>query len=428
MAKYNFNLREATASTETPINFVIRWDNNRLVYPTNETIHPKYWQTDKGKSDFQRATNTKRIKSNAELNSRLDSLVQTAKELFRKYVNDKGKQPSVEVLRELLNIELNNTKESKLDFFGFVERFIEEAKIKTNTHTGRTFSEGTIKIYKNCRNHLKEYAKIKRKRIDFDTIDLDFYLDFKEYLTTTKKFSTNTIGRIIKTVKTFLNEATERGINENLSFRSKRFRVISEKADNVYLTENELNDLYFLNLTDNPKLERVRDLFLVGCYTGLRFSDFSKLRPQNIGKEFIEIETQKTAETVVIPKHPKFEAIFEKYDQQLPRCISNQKFNDYLKDVCELVVSLKEKVNTKTTKGGVVVHVTTSKYNLITSHTARRSFATNAYLANVPPFVIMGITGHKTEKSFFNYIKITSNEKAKILQMYMQKQTQLKAI
>lgn len=429
MAKYNFNLREATASTETPINFVIRWNNNRLVYPTNETIHPDYWQTDRKKSDFQRATNTKRIKANAELNARLDKLVSIAKEVFRRYVNDNDKQPSVEVFRELLNTELKGSKETKLDFIGFVKKFIEESKIKTNEHTGRTFSSGTIKIYNNCLNHLREYAKVKRKRVDFDTIDLDFYNDFKEYLTTNKKFSTNTIGRLIKSVKTFLNDATERGINQNLSFRSKRFRVISEKTDNIYLTESELNDLYFLDLSKNPKLERVKDLFLIGCYTGLRFSDFSKLKPENIGKEFIEIETQKTAETVIIPKHPKFEAIFEKYNRQLPRCISNQKFNEYIKDVCEKVKSLKGKVSTKTTKGGLTVHTSTSKYDLISSHTARRSFATNAYLANVPPFVIMGVTGHKTEKAFFNYIKITSNEKAKILQMYMQKQTQtLKAI
>lgn len=428
MAKYNFNLREATASTETPINFVIRWENNRLVYPTGETIHPKYWQFKRTKSDFQRATKTTTVKENAELNSRLDSMVSTAKEVFRRYINDNKRQPSPEVFRDLLNAEFNAVRGEKLKFFGFVERFIIEAKIKTNDHTGRTFAPSTIKIYQNCLNHLREYSRVKKKRIDFDTIDLDFYLDFKEFLTLDKKFSTNTIGRIIKSLKTFLNDATERGINENLSFRSKRFKVLTEDSDHVYLSESELNDLFSLDLKNNERLERVRDLFLVGCYTGLRFSDFSVLTKDNIKGEFIEIETQKTGAKVVIPKHPKLQAIYKKYNQQLPPSISNQKFNDYLKEVCKLVTSLKVKVSTRTTKGGVSVHLTKPKHDLISSHTARRSFATNAYLAEVPPFIIMGVTGHKTEKAFFGYIKITSKEKAKILQMYMNRQTNLKVV
>src|ERR1035437_146311 len=105
MAKYNFNLREAQSKidnpTETPIYLIIRWDNKRLVYPTGETVNPKYWQTDKKKSDFQRATNPKKFKDHAELNSRLDDIEGTAKDLFRRYVNDYKKQPSVEVLRKL---------------------------------------------------------------------------------------------------------------------------------------------------------------------------------------------------------------------------------------------------------------------------------------------------------------------------------------
>ncbi len=430
MAKYNFNLREVNTSS-TPINFVIRWDNKRLVYPTGETVNPKYWQTDKSKSDFQRATQTRKIKSHSELNSRLDDLQETAKDLFRRYINDNKRQPTVEVLRDLLNNELSDIKETPFDFFGFFKKYIEESKTRTNIHTGRIIAGSTIKKYNNSFTHIKEYSRIKKKRIDFDTIDLDFYHDFSEYLINTKKFATNTIGKVIKVIKTVLNEATERGVNSNLAFRSKRFRVISEKINNVYLTEEELNDLYHLDLSNSERLERVRDLFLIGCYTGLRFSDFTQLRPKNFKGKIIEIETQKTGETVKIPLHPKVEAIFKKYNNQLPPSISNQKMNQYLKELAnnkEKIKSLQVSTSVKTTRGGVTKHTNSKKYELISSHTARRSFASNLYLAGVPPIVIMGVTGHKTEEAFFKYIKITSNEKAKILEMYMNSQTNLKAV
>lgn len=435
MAKINFNLREAQIGiekpTDTPINLVIRWNNYRLVYPTNETINPKYWETDKKKSNFQRATNVKKIKSHAELNSRLDDLEGIANNVIRRYVNDYKKQPTVEILRDLLNKELFDTIETPFDFFSFFKKFIEESKTKTNIQTGRIIASSTIKIYNNALNHLKDFSIKRKKRIDFDTIDLDFYQDFSDYLTINKNFATNTIGRVIKVVKTVLNDATERGINKNLAFKSKRFRVISEKIDNVYLTESELNDLYHYDLSDNERLERVRDLFLIACYTGLRFSDFTKLNPKNIKGRFIEIETQKTGERVVIPLHPKVEAIFKKYNNNLPPSISNQKMNSYLKELAnnkDNLDSLQTKISVKTTRGGVTIHTNYKKYKLISSHTARRSFATNSYLAGVPPFVIMGITGHKTEKSFYSYIKITSNEKAKIFEMYMNKHNNLKAV
>jgi integrase len=335
------------------------------------------------------------------------------------------------VLRKLIDKDLDLTKEVPYSFFDFFRKFIDESKIKTNLKTGSLISANTIKNYNNTFNHLKEFARVKRKRIDFDTIDLDFYHDFNDYLTKTKQHSVNTIGGLVKVIKTVLNEATERGVNTNLSFRSKRFQVITQKTDNVYLTETELNELYHLDLSHNQRLERVRDLFLIGCYTGLRFSDFSMLRPENIKGGYIEIETQKTGERVVIPLDSKIEVILKKYKNQLPPSVSNQKTNQYLKELAndkDKLKSLQTVISIKTTKGGLTMHTNYKKYELISSHTARRSFATNAYLRDTPPLIIMGITGHKTEKSFFQYIKLSSKEKAKIFEMYMNKHNNLKAV
>lgn len=423
MAKFKFNLRDPQTEGETAIHLIIRWNNNRLVFPTGLAIYPKYWETDKKKDNFQRAKRIKQFPTHPEFNTRIDKIEEVAKNAFRRFVNDHNREPDVEVLRSILNKDLNRKAPSALDLFGFIERYIEEAKIKTNQITGRTFSKNTIKLYKNSFNHLKEYSMVKRKKIDFDNIDLDFYQDLIEYLTKTKRLATNTIGGIIKDLKTFLNEATERGVNKNLAYKSKRFRVISEETDSIYLTDDELDELYNLDLKGGQRLERVRDLFLIGCYTGLRYSDFTEITQENIKGGFIHITTKKTAEKVIIPLHPIVHRIFKKYRGHFPESISNQKMNDYLKEIGKMTESLHSKVSIKTTKGGVGVLTSYKKYELISSHTARRSFATNAYLQGVPSFVIMGITGHRTEKAFNKYIKITSSEKAKILQLHWNQQT-----
>lgn len=428
MAKFNFNLRDADAKGHTGIYLIVRWNNNRLVYPTAEQINPKFWESDKSKRNFQRAT--KSFSEYAEFNARLDIIETVAKNVFRQFQNDNNNaSPSIAEYRELLNKKFSKESgEVKKDLYSFIERFIEESKNKINDKTGKVFSLATINIYNNAFRLLKEYAQTKRKRIDFDTIDLDFYYDFSDYLTKTHGFAVNTIGKQMKTIKTFLNEATERGLNKNIAFKSKRFKVIKEETDSIYLSESELKEISELNLTDNLKLDKVRDLFLVGCWTGLRFSDFSEIRPQDIKSDFIEVRTKKTGESVVIPIHETIKGIIKKYygktDNSLPPTISNANMNEYLKELGFLVDGLHVKISTSITKGGLNITTTNKKYELITTHTARRSFATNLYLDGVPSYTIMRITGHRTEKAFLRYIKITPNESAKVLQLHWKRKTE----
>jgi site-specific recombinase XerD len=432
MAKFNFNLRNASSKEESQIHLIIRWSNNRLVFPTRERIAPKYWETDKKKRNFQRAKETKQFPEFPEFNTRLDKIEQDAKDVFRKYENDNDhQQPTVELLRSLLSKKFNPTEHTiKKDLFSFIDKFIEESRHKVNTKTEKLFASGTIQVYQNTRKVLEEYKKKRRKRIDFDTIDLDFYHDFTDYLRTEMRYSNNTIGKHVKTLKTFLSDATERGINNNLSFRSKRFKVITETTDSIYLNREELNAIQELDLTNNQRLEKVRDLFLVGCWTGLRFSDFSNIKPENIKGDFIELETKKTAESVVIPLHPVVKNIMRKYQQRyansFPPAISNVKMNAYLKELGQMINLFHVKTSTGITKGGKFVTTTQQKYELITTHTARRSFATNLYLEDFPVSSIMKITGHRTEKAFQRYIKITPTENAKILQLHWQNTTKLK--
>jgi integrase len=228
-----------------------------------------------------------------------------------------------------------------------------------------------------------------------------------------KNYGKNTIGTLIKNLKVFMNEAVDRKVTTNMQFKNRRFKTVEEPTDNIYLTEGDIKRLYELDLTDNNRLEKVRDLFIIGCYTGLRFSDLTKLRRENISRDgsTAKINTIKTGETVIIPLKSYVKAILAKYDGEPPQAISNQKMNEYLKELGQLA-DIDEDILITSTKGGVRATDSYKKWGLITTHTARRSFATNAYLQGVPSISIMKITGHRTEKSFLKYIKISQEDNA----------------
>jgi len=400
MAKAKFILKEPSAKEETLIYLVYNYQYKRFKFSTGEKINPKFWN-----ATSQRVKATKQFKEYPEFNSRLDKIENGINNTFRKLLND-GIQPSNSLLKEELENELsdNLVKPKKTTFFEFITNYIQESKLNKST--------GTIKVYNTTFKYLKAYAK-KYKPIDFETITLEFYNHYLGYLKLENNLSSNTVGKHIKTIKSFLNEATERGINKNLEFRNKRFKTLREEADTIYLNIEELEKIENLNLKANPRLEKVRDLFLIGCYTGLRFSDFTEINPENIvsNNTVIQVRTKKTGQRVSIPLHKTVRKILKKYKNNLPKAYTNQTMNEYLKEVVSLA-GIKELIETTITKGGKVEKNVLPKFKLVSTHTARRSFATNLYLAEVPSISIMKITGHKTERSFLQYIRVTQRENA----------------
>jgi integrase len=431
MAKFNFNLRDASAKEETAIHLVIRFNGERIVFHTGEVINPKFWESKK-----QRVKVTKQFPQNPEFNLRLDNIENKAKNLFRKFENEYKRSPTKKELTELLYQEFKGKHTAKsLELYEFIEKHLEELKLSQNDHTGRSVTLVTIRGYRQCLNLIKEFGEKSKAIFGYNDITLDFYYDFLNFLQK-KGYSKNTVGKHIKSLRSFMNAATERGLNTNMAFKSKRFTALSEESDNIYLNEKELDELYKLDLKGNKRLERVRDLFLVGCHTGLRFSDFSNIKPSNIkkedGLEFIEIITQKTANVVTIPVHRIVKKILNKYkgkyENSLPPALTNQKMNSYLKEIGRLMESLKVKTQKSITKGGLKISKNINKYELLSTHTARRSFATNNYKSGLNTRVIMSITGHKTEGAFLKYIKVTSTENAKLMKLHWDKQQKLKIV
>ncbi|GAB4036700.1 site-specific integrase [Spirosoma gilvum] len=413
-------LRDPKAKKPTPINCIVRFDNQRINVGTGFKVLPSHWNL-----KTSRVKNVVDALDKDEINGFLIDLESTIKEIVTELRATRSL--TVEAVRQRINAYLKPAAEpekpKQAALFSFIDQFIEDAPQRVNIETGKHIHERTIKKYRTTVKVLREFASTYKRPVDFDTMDLDFYGDFTAYLTKKEGLAVNSVGKYIQTLKVFLNEATAKGINAKLDYKSNRFKVLKEDADSIYLTEPELQRLNYLDLSGKPRLERVRDLFLVGCYTGLRFSDFTAIRPEYIKDGLIRMEQFKTMGKVVIPCHPIVTALLEKYNGRLPQSISNQKMNDYLKELCQLA-GLTSKEGKGITKGGVRVVRSVEKWQLVSTHTARRSFATNMYLLGVPAITIMRITGHKTEKAFMRYIKLDEEQHAKIIAMHWQKLTQ----
>ena len=416
MARINLNLRDSRTTSASPINVVIRWNGQRLVYPSGERIQPRHWST-----STQRAKAS--LTTAPEFNRNLSHIVDKIEGTFLRFLNDNEQRaPSSGELRDQLDIVLGRKpNEGPRTLFAFIQDYIAKAETRVNPDTGLNLAATTLKKYTTTLNHLQAFAKTKRMRVDFDTVDLLFYDRFSAYLTSDQRLAMNSVGKYIQTVKTFLRSAAEEGHEVNQAFRSRKFKTPSELTDKVYLTEQELNDIFRLDLSGHPRLDRARDLFIVGAWTGLRFGDFTTIKPEQVNGDRIRVRTAKTGTAVVIPLHPCVRAILSKYDNAWPRAISNQKMNAYVREFTALVPSLQERVSVSSTVAGVRRYVTKAKAELVTTHTARRSFATNYYLKGAPTRTIMAITGHQTEQAFRLYIRLNAEEHADILEGFMDK-------
>ena len=383
---------------EKTLIFLLFWyDNKKLKYSTGIKIFPKYWNP-----DIQQTRVVRGFTEAGEINTTLTNCTAHVNNIYRQLKNN-GVMPNNALLKEGLDIALiKATKTNKKDFKAYIEQSIKGSIKRPNT----------IKHYSQTLRVLKEYCTVSNTDLTFDDINLNFYDDFIKFCLE-KNYSTNTIGGFIKHVKVFMNEAFDRKLTVNLEFKNKKFKTIEEETENIYLTISEIEAIYKHDLSNNKRLDLVRDMFVLSCYTGLRYSDLIQLSNANLIDKYtkLKIKTEKTGELVIIPLNKYLREILKKHDGLPSYSISNQKMNEYLKELAKMV-ELDENILLSSTKGGIKKEGNFKKHELVTVHTARRSFATNAYLMDVPSISIMKITGHRTEKAFLKYIKISQEDNA----------------
>ena len=418
----HFRLKPEDSTGLSIIYLQFIYQGRRLFYSFGQSIKMADWNEKKERVKNKQTTTAD---GKFALNDLLDNLETICLKTYSESLKDGIPEPSV--LRDAMErfIDKNhNDKEvsNRPTLFSLAERFI-KGEIKFR---GKDKSESSLKNYHAVTKHLKEYAHYSKTKVDFETIDLDFFYSYVTYLTKVKKLSTNTIAKDISILKVFMGEAVDLEYTDNMKFKHKKFSFNEEETEHVYLTEKELEKLYKHKIS-NKKLDQVRDLFIFGAWVGLRYSDYSNIQPENIVKMddeyFIKIITQKTKELVIIPCNPVVIEIFEKYSQnsnKLPKSISNQKFNDYIKEVC-VMAELTEVGRLNSAPKETLA-------SLVSSHTARRSFATNFYLQGFPTIDLMKITGHKTERSFLKYIRVSKLDTAKRLGEHMKRNWEKKIL
>lgn len=418
--KVKFNL-DKEVNGECYILLTFRYGGEKLKRSTGEKIAPKYWDAETQRATLNKSDKTKHVR----VNDQLDAFTAVVIQIYRDF-NLGG--ISLEDFKNEIDFRMEFKSRPTAEkvvvptLFEFIENeFLPE-------HSAQAYS--TFQAYKSVFNHLTAYAKEKRGgRLNYEDLDFKFFVNFKKWLhDAPRSHSISTAAKTIKRVKQITRAAHERRYHNITDYQG--VKTETSKTSKFALTFDELETLYHLDLSGNVRLEKVRDLFLIGAYTGLRFSDFTRIRPEHIetidGKKILTITTQKTGQVVSIPLFPIPAALLLKYDYH-PPLISNQKMNDYLKELGQLA-GMKDKMIVSNTAGGKRNEQVLEKWERLTTHVARRSFATNFYRDGVQPAILMKITGHSTDRQFMQYIAIDGKMNALHFAELRKSESPLKAV
>lgn len=381
------------------------YQSHRFTFSTGVKIEEANW-------DKKKQRQRPRTKACVPNNNRLDLIESKFKSLLIRYT-EQAITPALAQIRYDLRAalgELPSAEEDDLLIFG--QAHIEAMESGQKLNKGRKYALNTIELYRAALNVLRDYARHSHKKnIPFSTIDRYFVDDLNNYLSHVRGIAPNSAGSIQRFLKVILREAQKADVH---NFKIPTITIQNELSEAIYLNQEELEALRGLDLTDQPKSQLVRDLFLVGAWTGLRYSDLSNLQPNNIvtkeQRHYITLTTKKRSNRLVIPLKASAHHLLIHHILPSSTIPSLKTFNATIKEIGKLA-----QIDTHTTlkaHGGIQ---SGPKYQFIYSHTARRSFATNAYIAGVPTLAIMAVTGHKTEDMLRRYIRVGDWESATII-------------
>tara|TARA_R110002050_G_scaffold299775_1_gene466356 strand:- start:17536 stop:18810 length:1275 start_codon:yes stop_codon:yes gene_type:complete len=410
MARLRFFLKDPNAKVETPIMFSYSYAGQRVKSTTKQKIKPRAWNQT---SNSVRKNYTEYSFVQEELN-RIDIVVrETTRNLTSKHLS---LPPSGE-LKRILNRSLfrEDVIFDITSLWDYFEHFIEKLSKKKNPRTNLPISKSTICTYNQTYNILKNFEDKTGNVFSFLTLSNELYDELILFLEEDLGFSVNTVGKHIKNLKSVINTANlEDNIPVSDSYNVRYWKVFKrEKSaeEIVFLNELELDELREMSLTDFSELDKARDIFLIGAWTGLRISDIKQIQKSNIDLEngLLKIRTRKTDTFITAPIVKVIREILIKHNFRAPN-ISEQKVNKKIKILCSKIESLNEEILIKEQVGGKIIKNKFKKFEKVGTHTGRRSFASNLYRQDIPIQQIMAVTGHKKEKDFFKYIGITKGE------------------
>ena len=409
------------------------WDNRK-----NERVMKGYSQNPVIMKTLRDAEEIRLI-----INRKLDNDVILDKKAVREIINSvvyrRQLEEEAEAAEEAARLE---AEANRVTLLKFIDKYIKEIETGARqTDKGMNYSPNTVKAVKQALTQFKNFCKAKKKDYDFADIDMQFYHDFTAYLKSEikdrkgnvkkKAYAVNSIGKCIKQLKVIMFTAETEGYHTNSVWKDKRFKGTRIDVDSIYLTKDDLAAIMAVDLSKyDAGHTYARDIFMVGCWIAQRVSDYNNIskdqidvlnkrwiedvpdpehpgqtKPEIRTKEimYVNIRQQKTGVQVSVPVSPECKAILEKYDYKLPH-LEDQVINRYLKDICR-DAGLTDEVEIVETNGGTPKRVKKQKWELVHTHTARRTGATLMYLAGMDVYDIIKITGHTTPVMLRKYIR-----------------------
>lgn len=401
----------------SPIAILVSFKGKKYKKGIGESILVSQWSDKK-----KRAKVTSSTQDNSMINESIELWEQASKKTISHFKEKTYTPSSQEFLSVLQNYRFQDSPSERISLTDYFSKFIDRYKpIRAHNR---------IKQYKLIKGVIERYEKHIDRKLYFEDIDMNFYSSFSKWFYGLG-YSVNYFGSFIRILKAVMVEARDQDkLHDNKAIHNKNFTAPSIDSDSIYLTEDELLKLHNLQITPEliaeiypdlaknkiqPRIRaysKARDIFLIGAFTGLRVSDYARLREMNIS-DSIRIQTAKTGAKVVIPIHWVVQEIIDRgFD--FSEKVYDQKINSYIKEVGKAAGICDDVMITRNI-GNTSIQETYKKYELITTHTARRSFATNAYKAGIPTIAIMKITGHTRETTFLRYIKVSEDENAEML-------------
>ena len=394
-----------------PIRLRVSFLGNRIDLHTGLNCDLDFWDIERrvvrgifiNKSGFD----TKQI--NSQLNE-IETSVENTFKLFELQDKVPDKEDLENAVQSVINPNFHNHHKQddlQVSLFDVFDEFV-KVNGKLNNWTISTYEK-----FATVRRHLTEF----KSDLTFEDFNEDGLSDYVIFLGSVKNMRNSTIKKQIGFLKWFLRWALYKNFTEVDDFKNFKPKIKDSSKKVIFLTEEEKRQIINLNIPESKEyLERVRDVLIFTCYTGLRYSDVFNLRRSDIKNNKIEITTIKTSDNLVIDLNTHSEGILKKYehipfpnDKALP-VISNQKMNDYLKELGELA-DLNEKVRLTHFKGNKRIDKVYPKYQLLTTHVGRRTFIITALSLGIPVQVIMKWTGHSDYKSMKPYVDIADKTK-----------------
>jgi len=385
-----------------------------LASKTKLDVTKTYWN----KKHSTKSKDISVINKQTQINNELNKITQFILNEF-----DKSSAPD-QLNNKWLTNQIDNyykpTKDPKnipKDIVRFIDYYIELRKSEVKP--------ASLKKFNVIKHKLQRLEGASSKTIYISEINEDFKQEFYNYCKE-EKYSQNTIQRELNIIKTFCKFARSKGIELDSELDS--LKLPKEKIDNIYLSLEEIELIENAEI-EQPHLINATEWLIISCFTGQRISDFMRFTKEMIriekGKSLIEFEQQKTGKLMTIPIHVKVQKALDKNKGEFPYRISDQRYNDYIKEVCKIAgideeIQGKKQLNISKeneTKKIRRVEGVYPKYELVTSHIGRRSFATN-YYGDIPTSYLIYVTGHSSEVMFLNYIGKSNKDMALELTKY----------